>query len=79
MMTLSLLELTEKFIPSQNFVKNPWFKSEVYLRVDSIVLSPSVDDVQQAIDDAAVIIVSASKRINQWQLMVSIHFRCIWF
>lgn len=65
------LKSTEKF---KDFVKTPWFKSEVNLRMKSLVLSPSVDDVQQAVDDAAVIIVSASKRISQWQFMVSIRF-----
>lgn len=70
------MKLTEKF---KEFVKTPWFKSEVNLRGKSLVLSPSVDDVQQAIDDAAVIIVSASKRISQWQFMVRIRINILCF
>lgn len=55
-------------------MRTPWFKTEVFLRVDEIILSPSVDDAQEAIDDAATSIVTASRKISQWQFRVRFFF-----
>jgi len=44
----------------------PFFEVDVQLSVPSVRLSPSLDDIQRAINRAAVAILSVAKRMFQW-------------
>ncbi|XP_054710373.1 dynein axonemal heavy chain 5-like [Uloborus diversus] len=57
----------EKAGMENNLLKYPWFRSELHLKDNSLALVPSVDEVQEAINEAASEIVAASKKISLWQ------------
>ncbi|GFV14091.1 dynein heavy chain 5 [Trichonephila clavipes] len=57
----------EKATPEENLMKNPWFKAEVHLKDKKLVMEPSIDDIQEMINKAAMDIISASRQIIQWQ------------
>lgn len=48
------------------FVQRPFFEVDVQLSVPSVRLGPSLDDIQRAINRAAVAVLSCSKRMWQW-------------
>ncbi|GIY53760.1 dynein heavy chain 5, axonemal, partial [Caerostris darwini] len=57
----------EKISFEENSMKNPWFKAEVHLKDKKLVMVPSIDDIQEVINKAAMDIISASRQIIQWQ------------
>ncbi|PRD32630.1 UNVERIFIED_CONTAM: Dynein heavy chain 5 [Trichonephila clavipes] len=57
----------KKATPEENLMKNPWFKAEVHLKDKKLVMEPSIDDIQEMINKAAMDIISASRQIIQWQ------------
>ncbi|GFR03321.1 dynein heavy chain 5, axonemal [Trichonephila clavata] len=57
----------EKATPEENLMKNPWFKAEVHLKDKKLVMEPSIDDIQEMINKAAMDIISSSRQIIQWQ------------
>jgi len=48
------------------FKQEPFFEVDVQLSVPSVRLSPSLDDIQRAINRSAVAVLGASKRMWQW-------------
>eukprot|EP01042_Synura_sphagnicola_P000006 gene6-7_t len=48
------------------FTQRPFFEVDVQLSVPSVRLSPSLDDIQKAINRSAVAVISCSKRMFQW-------------
>ncbi|KAF8766676.1 Dynein heavy chain 5 like protein [Argiope bruennichi] len=53
--------------PEDNLMKHPWFKAEVHLKDKKLVMVPSLDDIQEVVNKAAMDIISASRQIIQWQ------------
>ena len=45
------------------------FRSDVVLSIPNIMMQPALDDIQQAINKAAAMVVSVSKGISQWDEM----------
>ncbi|GIY15574.1 hypothetical protein CEXT_70521 [Caerostris extrusa] len=60
-------EEEKKISFEENSMKNPWFKAEVHLKDKKLVMVPSIDDIQEVINKAAMDIISASRQIIQWQ------------
>jgi len=48
------------------FKQEPFFEVDVQLSVPSVRLSPSLDDIQRAINRASVAVLGSAKRMNQW-------------
>eukprot|EP01029_Cantina_marsupialis_P009141 TRINITY_DN2137_c0_g3_i1.p1 TRINITY_DN2137_c0_g3~~TRINITY_DN2137_c0_g3_i1.p1 ORF type:complete len:3476 (-),score=1129.85 TRINITY_DN2137_c0_g3_i1:3796-14223(-) len=49
------------------FMERPFFEVDVQLSVPSVRLSPSLDDVQRAINKVAVTVLRCSKRVFEWK------------
>jgi dynein heavy chain len=69
--TRSALNATKKRVCSRAgsgflFAQRPLFEVDVQLSVPSVRLSPSLSDVQRAINRSAVAVMACSKRVWQW-------------
>ena len=57
---------TSSYIDKDSKSHSPFFKCFAVLSIPNIIMQPAQDEVQQAVNKAAQMIISVSKGVTQW-------------